>query len=76
MNVLDRTSFTTFGGNPLSVAAGRATLNSERPRSQSNAAARGRQMNEMLAGYAIQPTGSVSEVKASCKLSNRATREC
>ena len=51
MNVLDRTSFTTFGGNPLSVAAGRATLKFVEDHDlQSNAAVRGQQMTEMLAG--------------------------
>jgi 4-aminobutyrate aminotransferase len=51
MNVLDRTSFTTFGGNPLSVAAGRATLRYVKENDlQSNAARRGKQMVELLQG--------------------------
>ncbi|HJL98496.1 MAG: aspartate aminotransferase family protein [Acidimicrobiales bacterium] len=51
MNVLDRTSFTTFGGNPLSVAAGSATLKYVKDHDlQSNAAARGRQMTDLLSG--------------------------
>ena len=63
MNVLDRTSFTTFGGNPLSVAAGRATLKFVKDHDlQSNAAARGRQMNEMLAG-ACDATDWVGELR-------------
>ena len=63
MNVLDRTSFTTFGGNPLSVAAGRATLKFVKDHDlQSNAAARGRQMNEMLAG-ACDTTDWVGELR-------------
>jgi 4-aminobutyrate aminotransferase len=49
MNVLDRTSFTTFGGNPLSVAAGRATLNYVKTHNlQANAAERGVQMTDRL----------------------------
>tara|TARA_B100001996_G_scaffold320324_1_gene264435 strand:- start:345 stop:764 length:420 start_codon:yes stop_codon:yes gene_type:complete len=49
MNVLDRTSFTTFGGNPLSVAAGKATLNYVKDHDlQSNAAIRGHQMTKLL----------------------------
>ena len=49
MNVLDRTSFTTFGGNPLSVAAGRATLKYVKDNDlQANAARRGKQMVESL----------------------------
>ena len=63
INVLDRTSFTTFGGNPLSVAAGRATLKFVKDHDlQSNAAARGRQMNEMLAG-ACDTTDWVGELR-------------
>ena len=51
MNVLDRTSFTTFGGNPLSVAAGRATLRYVKENDlQANAALRGKQMVELLQG--------------------------
>ena len=49
MNVLDRTSFTTFGGNPLSVAAGRATLNYVKTHNlQANSAERGAQMADRL----------------------------
>ena len=51
MNSIDRTLFTTFGGNPLSVAAGRATLKYVKDHDlQSNAAARGRQMTDLLSG--------------------------
>ena len=63
MNVLDRTSFTTFGGNPLSVAAGRATLKFVKDHDlQSNAAVRGQQMTEMLAG-ACSTTDWVGELR-------------
>ena len=63
MNVLDRTSFTTFGGNPLSVAAGRATLKFVEDHDlQSNAAVRGQQMTEMLAG-ACDTTDWVGELR-------------
>ena len=63
MNVLDRTSFTTFGGNPLSVAAGRATLKFVKDHDlQSNAAVRGQQMTEMLAG-ACDTTDWVGELR-------------
>ena len=63
MNVLDRTSFTTFGGNPLSVAAGRATLKFVKDHDlQSNAAARGQQMTEMLTG-ACDTTDCVGELR-------------
>ena len=63
MNVLDRTSFTTFGGNPLSVAAGRATLKFVKDHDlQSNAAARGQQMTEMLTG-ACDTTDRVGELR-------------
>ena len=51
MNVLDRTLFTTFGGNPLSVAAGRATLKYVKDHDlQANAARRGKEMSELLVG--------------------------
>jgi len=51
MNSIDRTLFTTFGGNPLSVAAGSATLKYVKDHDlQSNAAARGRQMTDLLSG--------------------------
>ena len=63
MNVLDRTSFTTFGGNPLSVAAGRATLKFVKDHDlQSNAAVRGQQMTEMLTG-ACDTTDWVGELR-------------
>ena len=63
MNVLDRTSFTTFGGNPLSVAAGRATLKFVKDHDlQSNAAVRGQQMTEMLVG-ACDKTDWVGELR-------------
>ena len=63
MNVLDRTSFTTFGGNPLSVAAGRATLKFVKDHDlQSNAAARGQQMTEMLT-EACDTTDWVGELR-------------
>ena len=51
VNVIDRTLFTTFGGNPLSVAAGRATLKYVKENDlQANAARRGKQMTELLSG--------------------------
>ncbi|HIL06426.1 MAG TPA: aminotransferase class III-fold pyridoxal phosphate-dependent enzyme, partial [Acidimicrobiia bacterium] len=51
MNTIDRTLFTTFGGNPLSVAAGRATLRYVKENDlQANAARRGKQMVELLSG--------------------------
>ena len=50
MNCLTRNSITTFGGNPLSTAAGRATLRYVLENNlQANAAARGAQMRERLA---------------------------
>ena len=50
MNCLTRNSITTFGGNPLSTAAGRATLRYLLENDlQGNAAARGSQMHERLA---------------------------
>jgi 4-aminobutyrate aminotransferase len=50
MDSIQRTSFTTFGGNPLSVAGGAATLKYVLDNDlQSNAAARGHQLNERLA---------------------------
>ena len=49
MNCLTRNSITTFGGNPLSTAAGRATLRYLLENDlQGNAAARGAQMHERL----------------------------
>ena len=63
MNVLDRTSFTTFGGNPLSVAAGSATLKYVKDHDlQSNAAARGRQMTDLLSGP-CESTDWVAELR-------------
>ena len=63
MNVLDRTSFTTFGGNPLSVAAGRATLKFVKDHDlQTNAAIRGQQMTEELQG-ACEATDWVGELR-------------
>ncbi|MEC7828252.1 MAG: aspartate aminotransferase family protein [Actinomycetota bacterium] len=63
MNVLDRTSFTTFGGNPLSVAAGSATLKYVKDHDlQQNAAARGRQMTELLNGP-CESTDWVAELR-------------
>ena len=50
MNCLTRGSITTFGGNPLSTAAGRATLRYVLDNDlQANAAARGAQLCERLA---------------------------
>ena len=50
MNCLTRNSITTFGGNPLSTAAGRATLRYVLENNlQQNAAVRGAQMRERLA---------------------------
>lgn len=49
MNCIERTSFTTFGGNPLSVAAGRATLKYVLDNDlQGNALVRGEQMTTRL----------------------------
>ena len=49
MNCLERTSFTTFGGNPLSVAAGRATLREVLDNNlQANALERGEQLRRVL----------------------------
>ena len=63
MNVLDRTSFTTFGGNPLSVAAGRATLKYVKENDlQANAARRGKQMVELLQGE-CEATDWVGELR-------------
>ncbi|MDP7067836.1 MAG: aspartate aminotransferase family protein [Acidimicrobiales bacterium] len=63
MNGIDRTLFTTFGGNPLSVAAGRATLKYVKDHDlQSNAAVRGNQMTDLLAG-ACQATDWVGELR-------------
>ena len=63
MNVLDRTSFTTFCGNPLSVAAGSATLKYVKDHDlQSNAAARGRQMTDLLSGP-CESTDWVAELR-------------
>ena len=50
MNCLTRNSITTFGGNPLSTATGRATLRYVLENNlQANAATRGAQMRERLA---------------------------
>ena len=63
MNGIDRTLFTTFGGNPLSVAAGRATLKYVKDHDlQSNAAERGYQMTDLLAGP-CQTTDWVGELR-------------
>ena len=63
MNVLDRTSFTTFGGNPLSVAAGRATLKYVKENDlQANAARRGKQMIELL-GVECDVTDWIGELR-------------
>lgn len=63
MNGIDRTLFTTFGGNPLSVAAGRATLKYVKDHDlQSNAAVRGYQMTDLLAGP-CQTTDWVGELR-------------
>ena len=63
MNVLDRTSFTTFGGNPLSVAAGRATLRYVKENDlQANAARRGKQMIELL-GVECDVTDWIGELR-------------
>ncbi len=63
MNGIDRTLFTTFGGNPLSVAAGRATLKYVKDHDlQSNAAVRGYQMTDLLAG-ACHTTDWVGELR-------------
>ena len=63
MNGIDRTLFTTFGGNPLSVAAGRATLKFVKDQDlQSNAAARGRQMVDLLS-EACNATDWIGELR-------------
>ncbi|MED5552564.1 MAG: aspartate aminotransferase family protein [Actinomycetota bacterium] len=63
MNVLDRTSFTTFGGNPLSVAAGRATLKYVKENDlQANAARRGIQMTQLL-GAECDATDWIGELR-------------
>ncbi|MFT5530569.1 MAG: 4-aminobutyrate aminotransferase [Candidatus Poriferisodalaceae bacterium] len=63
MNVLDRTSFTTFGGNPLSVAAGRATLKYVLDNGlQANALARGRQLAARL-GPVCDSTDWIAELR-------------
>lgn len=50
MNCLSRSSLTTFGGNPLSVAAGRVTLREVLDKNlQANALARGEQLADALA---------------------------
>ena len=63
MNVLDRTSFTTFGGNPLSVAAGRATLKYVLDHNlQANASVRGRQLADRL-GPVCEQTEWIAELR-------------
>ena len=63
MDGIDRTLFTTFGGNPLSVAAGRATLKFVKDHDlQSNAAARGQQMVELLS-EACNTTDWIGELR-------------
>lgn len=63
MNAIDRTSFTTFGGNPLSVAAGRATLKYVLDHDlQSNAVARGLQMTQRLQQL-IDDTDWIAELR-------------
>jgi 4-aminobutyrate aminotransferase len=63
MNAIERTSFTTFGGNPLSVAAGRATLKYVLDHDlQSNAAARGLQMTQRLQNV-IDATEWIAELR-------------
>lgn len=63
MNCIGRTSFTTFGGNPLSVAAGRATLKYVLDNDlQANAAVRGRQMVEKL-GQACDGADWIGELR-------------
>ena len=63
MDGIDRTLFTTFGGNPLSVAAGRATLKFVKDHDlQSNAAARGQQMVDLLS-EACNTTDWIGELR-------------
>ena len=63
MNCIQRTSFTTFGGNPLSVAAGRATLKYVLDNDlQANAALRGKQMADRL-GPACEKADWIGELR-------------
>ncbi len=63
MDCIGRTSFTTFGGNPLSVAAGRATLDYVLEHDlQGNAARRGRQMMDRL-GPVCASTDWIGELR-------------
>ncbi|HCB36758.1 MAG TPA: aspartate aminotransferase family protein [Acidimicrobiaceae bacterium] len=63
MNTLERNSLTTFGGNPLSVAAGRATLREVLERGlQANAAERGSQLAAALAP-ACEASPHVAELR-------------
>lgn len=63
MNCLNATTFTTFGGNPLSAAAGRATLHEVLNNDlQANALARGSEMRERLEA-AVAASPHVAEVR-------------
>ncbi len=63
MNCLQRTSFTTFGGNPLSVAAGRATLKEVLSKNmQANALERGEQLRSILEP-ACEASSHVAELR-------------
>ncbi len=63
MNCLQRTSFTTFGGNPLSVAAGRATLKEVLSKNmQANALERGKQLQSILEP-ACEASSHVAELR-------------
>ncbi len=63
MNCLDGVSFTTFGGNPLSTAAGLATLRQVQEHDlQGNALARGRQLTERLEPV-VEATPWIAELR-------------
>jgi 4-aminobutyrate aminotransferase len=63
MNVLPHLSFSTFGGNPLSTAAGLATLRYVRDADlQGNAKARGRQIADRL-GPVVDRTPWIAELR-------------
>lgn len=63
MNCLDGISFSTFGGNPLSTAAGLATVNYVKDADlQGNALARGRQLVERLAPV-VESTPWIAELR-------------
>ena len=63
MNVLDHLSFSTFGGNPLSTAAGLATLRYVQSADlQANAKARGAQMVARL-GPVVERTPWIAELR-------------